>query len=136
MDIRKISNRLSASPQICADDVIAIKEAGFVAIINNRPDGEEINQPLHDDIEEAAKRHGIPYHYLPVISAPYAPKVIAKMGDVLAQYEGPVLMFCRTGTRSTRLWAFSQKGLVPGEELISMAGDAGYDLSKLLGDLV
>ena len=135
MEIRKISDALSVASQICAADVATIKAAGFVAIVNNRPDGEVADQPWNDDIEEEAERLGIPYHYVPVINAPFAPIMIEKTRVIMEQYSGPILFFCRTGTRATWLWAFSQAGKVPEAELISLAAEAGYDLSKLAGHL-
>ena len=136
MQIRKISDKVSAATQVSAQNVAEIKAAGFAAIINNRPDGGEVNQPWHDDIEEEAQRLGIDYHYVPVITAPYAPKMVARMGEILSRYQEPVLIFCRTGTRSTNLWAISQKGKVPGAELIAQAAQAGYDISHLADELI
>lgn len=138
LEFRKINDWLSVSPQICAGDVIEIQRAGFVAIVNNRPDGEEVNQPWNDDIEEEAKRLGIPYHYIPVINAPFASKMIEKTRLLLEIYQeqGPVLFFCRSGTRATHLWAYSQTKKTPVVELVTMAADAGYDLSKIAGALL
>lgn len=137
LEFRKINDRLSVSPQICAADVIDIQRAGYVAIINNRPDGEEANQPWNEDIEEEAVRLGIPYHYVPVINAPFAPQMIEKTRMLLEKYQeqGPILFFCRSGTRATHLWAYSQTSKTPAVELVTMAAGAGYDLSKIAGDL-
>ncbi len=136
MEFRQITERFSVSPQIDVPDVARVKEAGFAALVNNRPDGEVEGQPWHDDIEEEAARLGLSYHYCPVISVPYAPKMIARMGQILDSYEGRVLSFCRTGTRSTRLWAFTQAGRMSAEEIIGAAARAGYDISALREYLV
>lgn len=131
MDIRKINDTLSVSPQICVEDVAKIKAAGFVAIVNNRPDGEEAGQPVSADIEAEAKKQGLPFHFIPVKSAPFDPEMVQKVQEVLNVYPGPVFFYCRTGTRCTNLWAISQAGKVPGKEIIKAAFDAGYDIAHL-----
>ena len=45
MQLNKVTDALSVSPQITAEDVAAIRDAGFRAIICNRPDGEGADQP-------------------------------------------------------------------------------------------
>ena len=135
MDIRKLTDRLSVSPQISVEDVAKIKAAGFKTIVNNRPDGEEAGQPLNAQIKAAAEELGLVFHFVPVTSAPFDPKYLAKTQDIVDNAKGPVLFFCRTGTRCTNLWAISQKGKIPGAQLIEIAFDAGYNISKLADEL-
>ena len=54
---------------------------------------------------------------------------------VLEGSAGPVLCYCRSGTRSTTLWALSQAGKMPASEIIAAAAHAGYDMSHLSGYL-
>ena len=42
---------------------------------------------------------------------------------------GPVLAYCRSGTRSCHLWAFSAARSQPAGTVIEAAAAAGYDLS-------
>jgi len=132
MELRKISNELSVSPQINVGDVAKIKAAGFEIIVNNRPDGEEDGQPLWADIEAETKRLGLLFVNLPVTSVAQSPEIVAQVGKVLSEAKGPVLLYCRSGTRCTQLWALSQSGKQPKENILKIARGAGYDLSGFL----
>lgn len=135
MDIRKINDAVSVSGQIAPEDVVEIKAAGFVAIVNNRPDGEAPDQPPNADIAAAAKAAGLDYYEIPMGREGVSPQMVAQTGDVLKTADGPVFCFCRSGTRSTTLWALSQAGKQDAGEIISAAKKAGYDMSHLAGHL-
>ena len=132
-DIRKLTDNLSVAPQISIEDVAQIAAAGFKAVMVNRPDGEEPGQVATADIEKAVTDAGMEFHNLPVVSGQMTPDHIARYGQVLSSAPAPLLAYCRTGTRSTLLWAMSQAGTVPGEQLIETAANAGYDISALAG---
>ena len=129
---RRIDETVSVAAQITPDDVPAIAAAGFTAIINNRPDGEEPGQPTGEDIRAAAEAAGLGYTAIPVTHAGFShPQVIA-MIDALGEAGGPVLAFCRSGTRSCNLWALAGAGLGEDAETLSAkAANAGYDLTNL-----
>ena len=135
MDVKRINDNVSVSPQITPEDVKAIKAEGFVAIINNRPDGESPDQPPSAVIEKAAHDAGLAYHYIPLGREGVSPDMVEKTREVLEGSTGPVFAYCRSGTRSTTLWALSQAGEVPADEIISAAAHAGYDMSHLAGHL-
>jgi len=134
MELRKISVDLSVSPQIDVDDVLKIKQAGFSTIVNNRPDGEEDDQPLWADIEVEAKRLGLKFVNLPVVNVVQTPEVVEQTGSVLTEASEPVLLYCRSGTRCTQIWALTQIDKLPKEEILKTALAAGYDLSRFLKD--
>ncbi len=135
MEIRRIDERLCVSPQIGVDDVAAIKAAGFVAIVNNRPDGEEDDQTDNAEIEAEARRLGLEFYFIPVTAPPFDPEMIRQTQEVLDTAKGPVFFYCRTGTRCANLWAISQAGKQPADKLIKAAAEAGYDISHLEGQL-
>lgn len=135
MDVKRINDNFSVSPQISPEDVKALKAQGFVAIINNRPDGESPDQPDGATIEKAAHEAGLSYHYIPLGREGVSPEMIEATKQVLEGSTGPVFAYCRSGTRSTTLWALSQAGKAPASEIISAAAHAGYDLSHLAGHL-
>ena len=135
MDVKRINDHVSVSPQISPEDVKAIKAQGFVAIINNRPDGESPDQPDSAAIEAAAHEAGLSYHFIPLGREGVSSDMIEKTKEVLEGSTGPVFCFCRSGTRSTTLWALSQAGKAPANEIISAAAHAGYDMSHLAGHL-
>jgi uncharacterized protein (TIGR01244 family) len=135
LELKRINEHVSVSPQISPEDVAAIKAAGFVAIINNRPDGESPDQPPSAVIEAAAHAAGLGYHYIPLGREGVSPQMVEETKSVLEGSAGPVFCYCRSGTRSTTLWALSQAGKQPAAEIISAAANAGYDMSHLAGHL-
>jgi uncharacterized protein (TIGR01244 family) len=135
VELKRINQHISVSPQISPADVATLKAQGFTTIINNRPDGEAPDQPTSSQIEAAAQAAGLVYHYIPLGREGVSPDMVERMGDALDRSIGPVLAYCRSGTRSTTLWALSQAGREPAERIIAQAAAAGYDMSHLAGHL-
>lgn len=135
MDLKRINDHVSVSGQISPEDVATLKSLGFVAIVNNRPDGESPDQPAGEEIEAAAKAAGLAYHAIPLGREGVNPGLVDKTKAVIEGSDGPVFCFCRSGTRSTTLWALSQAGEMDASEIISQAAEAGYDMSHLAGIL-
>jgi uncharacterized protein (TIGR01244 family) len=130
--IRKIDDSISVAPQISVDDIASIKAAGFMAIVNNRPDDEEAGQPTSGEIRDAALTAGLTYMAIPITHAGFSYPQIAAMVDALADAPGPVLAFCRSGTRSCNLWALAQaKNGADADELIAKGAGAGYNLDGI-----
>ena len=130
-DLRRIDDRISVAPQIDPEDLPAIAQAGFTAVINNRPDGEEHGQPAGEAIRAAAEAAGLAYTAIPV-SGGFSMPQIAAMAQALGAAGGPLLAFCRSGTRSSNLWALaSAKAGGDPDTLIAKAAGAGYDLRGL-----
>lgn len=133
-DFRRVTDQLSVSPQIQVADVATAAEQGFRTIINNRPDGEEPGQPTSSQMEAAAAAEGLGYVHIPVRGAP-TPEQVEGMRRVIEQADGPILAFCRSGTRSITTWSLgqAQSGAQPTSQLIELGRAAGYDLSGALG---
>ena len=128
----KLTPKISVSPQIAPQDVAALAAAGFVAIINNRPDDEAAGQPAGAEIEAAAKAAGMSYVAIPVDHSGIGPHQLKAMADALAGATGPVLAYCRSGTRSTHLWALAEASRGANvAELVSAAAGAGYDIAMM-----
>jgi uncharacterized protein (TIGR01244 family) len=135
LELKRINDHISVSGQIQPEDVATLKDLGFSTIINNRPEGESPDQPDGADIEAAAKAAGLQYHSIPLGRDGVNPDLVARTKAALEGSDGKVFAFCRSGTRSTTLWALSQAGEAPAEEIISQAAEAGYDMSHLAGYL-
>lgn len=135
MDVKRINEHVSVAPQISPEDFPALKALGFTAVINNRPDGESPDQPSSATMQAAAEKAGLAYHYIPLGRDGVSSQMVAETKAALEGSAGPVLAFCRSGTRSTTLWALSQAGKLPAEEIVAAAARAGYDMSHLLGHL-
>ena len=129
---RTLDDTISVFGQIEPEDVAAAKAQGFAAIVNNRPDDEQPGQPAGAAIEAAAREAGLSYVAIPVDHSGFSEWQVAAMADALQKADGPVLAFCRSGTRSTYLWALARHSLGDdGETLIAKAAAAGYDLNAL-----
>ncbi len=130
---RELTPDIYASPQIGLAEVAAAKEQGVTLIINNRPDGEEPSAPQGDEIAVAAQAAGMAYVSIPITHAGFSLPQIDAMNAALAQAGGgKVLAYCRSGTRSTLLWALAQAkaGMHPGE-ISARAESAGYDVAPI-----
>ena len=131
MDFRTIDSGLAVSPQIELADVATIAEAGYKSIVCNRPDGESEDQPLVGEIQAAAERHGMAFHHQPVVSGEVTDENVDYFSSLMSEISGPVLAFCRTGTRSITLWALSEARHLTTDAILETAAQAGYDLSGL-----
>lgn len=130
---RQIDDRFLASPQITVPAVAEAQALGVGLIVNNRPEGESDDQTPGAEIEAAARAAGIAYVAIPVTHAGFSmPQVEALQQALAAAGEAPVLAYCRSGTRSTLLWALARaaSGANPFE-LASKAAAAGYDIGPI-----
>ena len=131
MDIRPLDEALSASPQIAPEDLPAIAAQGFRSVISNRPDGEEPGQPSAEALRQAAKAAGLAFAHVPVVGGAISDQDVADFREALADLPQPVFGFCRTGTRTTTLWALANVASISADDLIARAKSAGYDLGAL-----
>lgn len=129
-DIRSVTTDFAVAPQIGEADIAAIAAVGFKTLINNRPDGEVPGQMTDAAAEAAAHAAGMAYVSIPFVGAPHAVQVEETV-KALEGNPGPVLAFCRSGTRSITVWALAQavSGALAPEEIVAAAAEAGYDLS-------
>lgn len=131
MEVRRVTDGFSVSPQIAPDDVATLKEQGFALVINNRPDGEEAGQPAAAQIEAAAQAAGLAYRAIPVAGG-FSDAQARALADALDSADGPVLAFCRTGTRSTLLWSLAQASVGGNpQDIAAAAASAGYDIAPV-----
>lgn len=131
-DFRPLSEAVLASPQISAEDIEAAKAKGVTMIVNNRPDGEDPNAPQGDAIEALAAAAGMAYVAIPIGPSGFSEPDVDAMIDALERANGPVLAYCRSGTRSTLLWALAQaKTGADPDEIAKTAMAAGYDVSPV-----
>jgi len=135
LELKRINDDVSVAPQISPDDMPAVKAAGFVTVINNRPDGEAFDQPSHAVMKAAAEAAGLTYHFIPLGRDGVSPHLVEEERAALEGSDGPVLAYCRSGTSSTTLWALSQAGKMPAQEIVAQAAHAGYEMSHLLAYL-
>ncbi|MGB5290505.1 MAG: TIGR01244 family sulfur transferase [Lysobacterales bacterium] len=129
MEIKRISPFLSVSPQIYAAHVERLAYLGFKTIINNRPDNETDDQPLVEELSEMAAKYDIEFINIPVIPGELTEQNVKEFGDAMNRVKGPVLAYCRSGMRSTSLWALYEARHMGSDAIINFASELGYDLS-------
>ena len=106
LPLRQIATDVCVAPQLDPEAMAELARLGFRSVVNNRPDFEEgPEQPTSAAIEAAARAAGLAYAHLPVQPAWQSPEEIARMAELLAELPRPLLAFCRSGARSTRLYS-------------------------------
>ena len=136
MNIRKISPRFFVSEQISSHDVGAVAAQGIKTIICNRPDNEAQGQPRVIEIATAAEGLGIRFVDMPVKAGSITDENIADFERAYHDVPGPILAYCRTGTRSTSLWALAEATSLDIDAILSATKEAGYDLTAMRPRLV
>jgi uncharacterized protein (TIGR01244 family) len=136
MEFKTITDAITVSPQVCPDDLTAIKDAGYRAVICNRPDGEAADQPTFEEIEAAAKKVGLEARYLPIVAGKVSDADAEDFGTALTELPGPVLAYCRTGTRSATLWSLASADRLEPSDILSKTKAAGYDMAGVVRRIV
>jgi uncharacterized protein (TIGR01244 family) len=133
---KRVTPDFAVAAQLGADDLVRAAAEGFRAIIVNRPDNEALGQPSVNEMKAAAEAAGLGFKAIPFSGFP-PPAVVAETAAALDEANGPVLAYCRSGTRSITAWALAQAlaGSHTPDEIIALAQKAGYDLSGARGPL-
>lgn len=135
MDIRPLTPTYAVSPQIETSDLAAIKAAGYVAVIDNRPDA-EIPPSLHAvTMRSAAEAAGLAFFANPVIGGMLTMDNVTAQAEAIKEAGGPVLAYCASGNRSSICWALANAGKMPTDDLIGIPARFGYQLEGLRGQL-
>lgn len=131
-DFRSLTDAYSVAPQIGLDDVAAAKDLGFAMIINNRPDGEEASAPQGDEMASACAAAGMAYAAVPISHSGFSHAQLDAFDKLYGSATGPILAYCRSGTRSTHLWALARARAGDDlDKIVNAASKGGYDLSGL-----
>ena len=128
----KLSDSVWVAPQITVADVSEAAAQGITLIINNRPEDESPDQTPGEAIAAAAAAAGLSYVAIPVGHSGFSEPQIAALTKALDAAPGPVLAYCRSGTRSTLLWSLAQaaSGRAPSA-IAAQAAQAGYDITPV-----
>ena len=129
--LRQLDEKTFVSGQIAPGDLADLKAQGVTMVVNNRPDGEDPDQPQGVDIEAAAEREGLAYRHVPIIRG-IGPSDVESMREAMEEANGKILAFCRSGTRSTMVWALARREQgAPLEEIERSASAAGVSLDPI-----
>ena len=132
VQIIKVTPIFSVAPQIAPADLAAIAAEGFRTVLNVRPDNEQPGQASGQEIETEARRLGLDYDYIPVVANAISDADIAKFEAVIAERQGPVFCYCRSGTRAIILWALAEAARQEPFAILKTADAAGYDISGFM----
>lgn len=111
LPIRQVSDDVCVAPQMTPEAMAELARLGFRSVVNNRPDFEHgPDQPTSAAIEEAARAAGLEYRFLPVNGGYQSPEEIAAFAKLLDELPKPMLAFCRSGARSTKLFVSAVQG--------------------------
>ena len=136
MEVKKLEDWLYVAGQIELSDIERIKAEGFLTIINNRPDGEANGQPENARLAAMAKEAGLEFYFIPVGREGISEQMIGQTRAALRKSNGKTICFCRSGMRSTILWALAMNVKLDKDELMEKASLAGYDISNIADRLV
>ena len=132
----RLTETVAVAGQIAPEDIATAARQGFSTVVNNRPDGEEFDQPACAAMRAAAAAAGLDYAAIPVAHG-FTREQVTAMAAVLDAATGPVLAFCRSGTRSTNLWALAEASRGgDAAAIVAAAARGGYDVSGLHPTLV
>jgi len=131
MDIRPVAPGFAVAPQIQPTDMKELAAQGFRTVICNRPDAEEATQPDADTMRAAAEAAGLTFLHIPVSGGDFPADAVEEFRAVRTGASGPVLAYCRTGTRSMTLEALANPDGLSPFDILEQAHDAGYDLSSI-----
>ena len=130
--LAELAPGLSAAGALGPAAIEALVASGVRTIINNRPDNEDPGQLPADEARRLAEAHGIAYHHIPVTAASLSRADVEAFAGVLRSAQQPIVAHCRSGTRSTLLWALTR--LDAGDDpaaLIALAARHGIDIAAL-----
>lgn len=131
MDIRQITPKFFAAPQISPEELPEIAASGISRIICNRPDV-EIPPSRHASVmAKAAAAAGLEFYEHPLTHQNMTPDVINENWHLINDAEGPVLAYCASGTRSTIAWALGAAKDMAPDDIIAAAASGGYNLANL-----
>ena len=126
----KLSETVTVASQPDLSEFRDIAAEGYVALVNNRPDGEDPTQPGSEAEEAAAEEAGLAYAHIPMGAGPLGEADVRHFQSIVKGAAGPVFVHCRSGTRSANLWAIGEvlDGRLAVGDLPALAQRIGLDL--------
>jgi len=94
--------------QLFEQDLKLVAKQGVRSIMNNRPDNESMGQPLSADLAKVAEELGMVFVQLPVNPRSITRQDAEAFAKACDELERPLLIFCRSGARSTKIWEMAE----------------------------
>lgn len=128
MKLAILTPNVSALAQPTVDEIGQLADRGYRSIISNRPEGEAPDQPHWNELKAAAAARGMEAVHIPVVAGQIDAGDVRTFRDALERLPKPIAAFCRTGMRSTLLWALANEASLTVDERIGIAAKEGHDL--------
>lgn len=130
--LMELAPGITAAGALTRDNIEALAAAGTKVIVNNRPDGEDPGQFDAGEARQLCATLGIVYHHIPFVAATLTRADVDAFAAVLKGAAGPLVAHCRSGTRSTMIWALTRlrEGADPAA-LVALGARNGVDISAL-----
>lgn len=136
VDVVYITPEFAIGPQVAAGDFPALHAAGFVAVLNARPDDEAGDYLKAAEAEALARGLGMGYAHSPTEGhSIFEPDVIDRFERALADLPKPIFSHCKSGTRSAMLWALTAARHRNVESVIATLRAAGQEFDFLEDEL-
>ena len=115
---------LSTAPQASPEDMLLVAKQGFASVMNNRPDFEhDANQPTAQSVADAAHVAGMDFYNLPFSASRVTPELLVQFAQVVGQAKKPILLYCRSGARSTAIYRMAVEAGYLNAEDLSLVSD-------------
>jgi uncharacterized protein (TIGR01244 family) len=130
--LMELAPGLTATGALTADHIEALAASGVKTIINNRPDDEDPGQFPAGEARRLAEARGMTYIHIPMTAATLQSGDIDAMDAAVKNSTQPIVAHCRSGTRTTLLWALGR--VRAGEDpaaLVALGARNGVDIAAL-----
>ena len=135
-NIVHLTRVFAVSRQLEPDDVATAARLGFRAIISLRPDGEDETSPTARRIGTCARKARLSFRHVPVAMHEVTEaRAVDRFARALRGVEGPVLAYCKSGTRAALLWALASAEQVPLPMIAEALARAGVDAEIIEDEL-
>lgn len=108
MRVLELAPQVYVSGQLFEHDLRLAAKQGVRSIMNNRPDGESMGQPKSADLAKTAEELGMTFVYHPVDPRSISAQDVKAFANACDGLERPLLIFCRSGARSTTIWQMAE----------------------------
>lgn len=124
LEITKHHACLSTAPQASPEDMVLVAKQGFASVMNNRPDFEhDADQPTAQSVADAAHVAGMDFYNLPFSASRVTPELLVQFAQVVGQAKKPILLYCRSGARSTAIYRMAVEAGYLNAEDLSLVSD-------------
>lgn len=108
MNLVQLNKQVSVSDQIVVGDVQEIADSGVELLVCNRPDDEDRGQTPYAKIQQEAERLGMEFNLMAFSSYQISDDNRDRLIELIESGKR-IHLYCRSGSRSRRLWISANK---------------------------